>query len=191
MARLYYGNAHDNKKTKGPVIPGPGKVAWGAYLVTDDLVHKGVTRTAEKIKKKTEVSRKTQATIAMASTFAVSTLAIGFDDLKKLGWGVLVNSACFVAGKTAIDMLVENDGDIGKYRNGLIDKFFRGTRLIMVAFGTIKMGAAVLAFETIQKSEALNNVGNGLGWIGFGTALYLVSSGTDSFKRWTDALKKN
>ena len=192
MARIYFKDA--NKKKADSAIPGPGKTVWKGLLVQDDLIHIGISRAANGLHRvSSKLNRKTLAFSTLFAGVATNTVLDQPDDLKKLGWSLFGNAFCLITGKMIIDWKMDNDNDVNKFADGLLDKFLRLVRMPVTAVGATVLGICGLAFKFpgIELSLKVAAFGQGVACTCMGIAFYLISSSTgayNDFKEWKSNL---
>jgi len=181
MARLYYRNAHKRKKAD---VPGPGKTAWKGFLLTDDIVHTGLSMTADGLHSVSrKFTRKTLAFGTIAAGFATDTVMAQPKETKELALNIFSNVCCVVIGKMIIDWKMDKDNNPNKFTGGLIDRFLRIARMPILAVGAFEMAVAGMAFKfpAIENYLKFDAMGSGIACAAMGIACYLISSSTGTY----------
>lgn len=180
MRKLFSGS-NKNPNTGNEMLP--HKALMNAILLVDDIICRSINKVSEKIETKTGHSKKTQAIGIIGSTTAV-TLAV---DFKVEPVGKFFENLCDKSVFFAVYSI-----RWGQNKNGKLDahpqimsfydtiwNMILALRLIEVARGAISIASVILG----KSPEPDKEMNDGIYRLGFGIALYLLSTSNGTLER--------
>jgi hypothetical protein len=180
------------KSNKPPKWKTALKVPWKAYLLTDDLIHRGITRTAEKIEEKTSLTRRqlTKGSLGLMYLEGITPFLLSNHSMfSKIALGMLFFwSVPYSWSKIIIDRMPNESIANNEKAESPVKLLLKKTRLSIFVPGIFFVANSWYNNIFEIKYSALNLVASAP--TGFGLIAYLISSSNGMLDRVKNFFKK-
>ncbi len=153
----------------------PHRVAWGAFLLADDILHERITKAAEKAEAKTGLSRKALAS-SVVGAGTVATCAILSPEPLLAASFAPVGALVFLLYRRMIGKAMELKAASGAVAQSAESMLMKAARLPLLAFGLLRFVSAEL--EGRQGAAAY-----GIYFTSLAVAAYLASGGNGMLEK--------